>query len=220
LFTPPGFDGEIPAGYLHVASPNYRIAFAFRSIPAVGKSAADAHAYSKRLRMYYLSEAANPPEQHFIDPLDSRYERYPTLPFYDGRHFEDMHAIMSVEPVRERDKVIMGMIASLGIEKGKPFAPDATAKKAMDQAVIDAWFFLQECFEVLLARSALRLDPDDRQEPEVHLGIRRPGRYAQSRGRIFLVYLHAERTFGQSGDAVRDGDGGQRGTTPRRRSYL
>lgn len=147
LFTPPDFAGDIPAGYLHVPSPNYRIALAFRSIPAPGKTADDAYRYSKKLRMYYLSEATNPPEQHFVDPMSSRYRRYPTLPFYDGRHFEDMHAILSVEPVREHDKVMMGMLTSLGIEKGKPFSPDATAKRAMDQAVVDAWFFLQDWFD-------------------------------------------------------------------------
>ncbi len=32
LFTPPGYTGKVPEGYLHVASPNYRIAFAFRSV--------------------------------------------------------------------------------------------------------------------------------------------------------------------------------------------
>src|SRR6202012_5231445 len=56
LFTPPGYTGKVPKGYLLVASPNYRIAFAFRSIPAKGKTVADAFNYSKRLRMYYLSE--------------------------------------------------------------------------------------------------------------------------------------------------------------------
>src|SRR5262249_36084640 len=140
LFTPPGFKGQVPAGYIHVASPNYRIAFAFRSVPAAGKSIDDAHRYAQRLRMYYLSEAANPPQQKFIDPSKMRY---PTLPFYDERHFEDMHAIMTVEPVREHDKVMMGMLKSLGIEKGKPFTPDETAKRAMRQGAIDAWHFLQ-----------------------------------------------------------------------------
>lgn len=61
LFTPPGYQGQIPDGYLHVASPNYRIAFAFRSVRAEGKTAADAYVYAKRLRMYYLKDAANPP---------------------------------------------------------------------------------------------------------------------------------------------------------------
>jgi hypothetical protein len=48
LFTPPGYKDAIPAGYMHVPSPNYRIALAFRSVPAPGKSAADAYAYSKQ----------------------------------------------------------------------------------------------------------------------------------------------------------------------------
>ncbi|WP_413991707.1 DUF1254 domain-containing protein [Labrys okinawensis] len=144
LFTPPDYDGEVPAGYVHVPSPNYRIAFAFRSIAAAGKTTADAYTYAKRLRMYYLSEAANPPRQKFVDPAE---ERYPTLPFYDERHFEDMHAIMSVEPVREHDKVMMGMVKSLGIEKGKPFKPDETAKRAMRQAAIDAWYYLQSWYD-------------------------------------------------------------------------
>jgi len=144
LFTPPGYTEAIPNGYIQVASPNYRIAFAFRSVPAVGKSTADAYAYAKRLRMYYLSEASNPPEQKFVDPI---HQRYPTLPFYDERHFEDMHAIMSVEPVREHDKVMMGMLKSLGIEKGKPFAPDETAKRAMHNAAIDVWYYLQDWFD-------------------------------------------------------------------------
>jgi hypothetical protein len=32
LFTAPGYTGKVPAGYLHIESPNYRIAFAFRSV--------------------------------------------------------------------------------------------------------------------------------------------------------------------------------------------
>jgi hypothetical protein len=144
LFTPPGYQGAIPEGYIPVMSSNYRIAFAFRSVPGAGKSVEDAYHYAKKLRMYYLSDAAHPPEQRYVDPIG---ERYSTLPFYDERHFEDMWAIMSVEPVNAQDKVMMGMLSSLGIEKGKPFNPDANAKKAMRQASIDAWFYLQEWFD-------------------------------------------------------------------------
>ncbi|WP_199730197.1 hypothetical protein [Paraburkholderia sp. BL17N1] len=104
LFTPPGFKGHIPKGYLHVASPNYRIAFAFRSVPVPGKGADQAYVYARKLRMYYLSEAGNPPQQRFVDPIN---QRYPTLPFYDERHFNNMHEVMSIEPVREQDKVVL-----------------------------------------------------------------------------------------------------------------
>lgn len=144
LFTGPGYSGPLPKGYLHVASPNFRIALAFRSVRAQGKTATDAYHYAQRLRMYYLSEAANPPKQRFIDPIN---DRYPTLPFFDERHFDDMYAIISVEPVKAHDKIMMGMLTSLGIEKGKPFTPDETAKKAMRQAAIDAWFYLQYWFD-------------------------------------------------------------------------
>jgi hypothetical protein len=39
------------------------------------------------------------------------------------------------------------MLKSLGIEKGKPFSPDAAAQKAMRQAAIDAWFYLQSYYD-------------------------------------------------------------------------
>jgi hypothetical protein len=144
LFVPPGHKDAVPEGYLRVDSPNYRIAFAFRSVRAPGKTADDAYAYSKKLRMYYLSEAANPPQQKFVDPLNLRY---PTLPFYDERHFQDMADVMTVEPVHEQDKVMLGLLASIGIEKGKLFKPDETTKKAMRQAAIDAWFYMQNWFD-------------------------------------------------------------------------
>jgi hypothetical protein len=144
LFTPPGYDGAIPDGYMQVASPNYRIAFAFRSVLAPGKSVADAYAYAKKLRMYYLSEPGNPPPQRFVDPIN---DRYPTLPFYDERFFEDLYQIVSVEPVKPQDKVLMGMLTSLGIEHGKPFVPDETTKRAMKQAALDAWSYLQQWFD-------------------------------------------------------------------------
>ncbi|WP_431245134.1 DUF1254 domain-containing protein [Flavobacterium sp. P21] len=116
LFTPPNYKGAIPNGYLHVASPSYRIAFAFRSVRAPGKSVEDAYAYAKRLKMYRLSEASNPPTQKFIDPSN---QRYATLPFFNDKYFNDVQAIFSVENANPTDKVMMGMLASLGIEHGK-----------------------------------------------------------------------------------------------------
>lgn len=77
--------------------------------------------------------------------------RFPTLPDYDERWFEDVHAIYSVESARPRDKVMTGMLASLGIKKGKPYNPDAKTKKAMRPAATDAYKFhlqwLYWCFE-------------------------------------------------------------------------
>jgi hypothetical protein len=47
--------------------------------------------------------------------------------------------------------VMMGMLTSLGIRHGEPFAPDDTAKRAMRQAAIDVWFYLQSHFDTVVA---------------------------------------------------------------------
>ncbi len=148
LFTPPGYKDAIPDGYIHVASPNYRIALAFRAIAAPSKTAADAHGYAQKLRMYYLSQAADPPKQRFVDTIGKRFA---TLPRYDEGAFQDIYDIVSVEPVKETDKVMMGMLTSLGIERGKPYAPDDTTKRAMRAAAADAWFYLQGQFDATFA---------------------------------------------------------------------
>jgi hypothetical protein len=141
LLLPPGYDKPIPGGYLPIHSPGYRVALAFRSVKLAGATDTDAYDYSRRLRLYGLADAANPPLQKFVETGD---KRYPTLPFYDARYFQDLYDIVSVEPAQPRDKVMMGMLASIGIEPGKPFAPTAEAKAAMDKAVVDAYFYLQE----------------------------------------------------------------------------
>ena len=57
LLIPPGYKEAIPNGYLPIQSSGYRVLLAFRSVAAPGASEADAHAYSKLLKMYPLSEA-------------------------------------------------------------------------------------------------------------------------------------------------------------------
>src|SRR5215510_13742156 len=42
---------------------------------------------------------------------------------------------------------MMGMLASIGIEPGKPFNPDEKTKQAMNTAVIDAYFYMHQRFE-------------------------------------------------------------------------
>jgi hypothetical protein len=127
LFVPPGYKDSVPVGYFRVQSSTYRILFAFRSIQLGGATEADAYAYSKTLKMYPLSEAAKPKPTRFVDgrPLPLY-----TLPYYDIRALQDIHDIVSVEPVRPQDKVMMGMLATIGIEPGKPFNPSSAASAA------------------------------------------------------------------------------------------
>ena len=148
LFVPPGYSKAIPPGYIVVKSPNYRIAFAFRSIVGKGKTLKQAFNYAQTLKMYYLSQAKSPPQQRFIDPTATK-QTYSTLTFYDERYFQDLYDIVTVEPVQSKDKLMMGMLQTLGIERGKPYKPDDKTKKAMRQAAVDAWAYVQYMFDHL-----------------------------------------------------------------------
>ncbi len=138
IITPPGYSKEIPKGYIEIKSPSYRVAFAFRSIKSKKGTTKDAYAYSRTLKMYYLD---NPKETEFIDPTELRF---PSLVRYDERWFKDLYDIINLENAKPRDKVMMGMLASLGIEKGKPYNPNEKTLKAMKQGVTDAYFYMQE----------------------------------------------------------------------------
>ena len=140
LFLPPGYAAAIPAGYIPIKSSSNRIGFAFRSVRGPGATNEDAYNYTKLLRMYPLAVASNPPQQIFIDPIDMIV---PTLPRYDIGALEDIKEIIDAEPVLERDKVMMGMLATIGIEKGKPFNPDPKLKPALERGVRDAYFYMQ-----------------------------------------------------------------------------
>jgi len=139
LLLPPGYDGKVPDGYAAVKSTSYRVCFAFRSIKKANATTEDAYAFSKTLKMYYLSELPNPAPTKFIDPYNLRFS---SIPKYDETWFQDLHDIISLENVSERDKYMMGMLATLGIEKGKPYKPDEKTLKAMKHGIADAYYYL------------------------------------------------------------------------------
>lgn len=141
LLLPPGHSGDVPAGYAVVNSPSYILDFAFRSIPLPVGTPEDAYALSKQIKMYYLAELPNPKPTRFVDPLNTQWS---TLPRYDERWFEDLHKIINAGPIRERDKAMIGMLKTIGIEKGKPYNPDAKTKEIFRRAAIDAYYYMRE----------------------------------------------------------------------------
>lgn len=148
LLIPPGYSRPIPDGYFPIRSTTYRITSAFRSVPGPSATASDAYEYSRTLRIYPLAEAAEPPPTRIVDgvghPLHS-------LPFYDIRALRDIKEIIDVEPVRSHDKVMMGMLATIGIERGRPFEPEGRLKAAMERGVADAYFYMQQLTAKLFA---------------------------------------------------------------------
>jgi hypothetical protein len=57
--------------------------------------------------------------------------------------FEKLAEFVGNEPIRARDKVMIGMLSLLGIEKGKPFNPDTKTRDLLNAAIKDAYAIMQ-----------------------------------------------------------------------------
>ena len=124
LILPPGYADELPDGYIALPSDTYQTYALLRSNLKSGSDAdvAKAVAYGKRIKLYPLSQAANPPRR--LSSMRSTWSSTRTIP-YDMRFFESLDRMVQIEPWLTRDKVMIDMLKSIGIEKGKPFDPDA-----------------------------------------------------------------------------------------------
>jgi hypothetical protein len=137
LLLPPGYTGDVPSDYFAFRSPTYNGYALYRAIRAGDSEAevAAALALVKQLRVYPLAQAASPPEQRFIDIHGKTFDG---LPAYDENFFVSLDRMVQEEPVRERDLVAMGMLRSIGIEKGKEFKPDAATQDVLRAAAQEA----------------------------------------------------------------------------------
>lgn len=83
----------------------------------------------EKVHYYPLSQRANPPATKVIYP-DKGGRTLANAP-RGFAYWEKLSRWINEEPVQERDRIMMAMLRSLGIEKGQPFQPDARA----------AWFY-------------------------------------------------------------------------------
>jgi len=146
LILPPDYKEPLPAGYIPMPAQTYQGFALLRSILKSGseEDIAKAVAYAKRIKLYPLSAAANPPATTFVDAIDVVYDA--NIP-YDLRFFEALNRIVQREPWIERDKVMIDKLSSIGIEKGKPFAPDERTKGILQAAMAEAHAWLQNKYE-------------------------------------------------------------------------
>src|SRR5258706_12002806 len=76
LLLPPDFKGDISAGFFPIRYPTYNGYALYRAIRngTTDADAAAALALVKKLRVYPLAQAANPPEQRFIDIYGNTFD--------------------------------------------------------------------------------------------------------------------------------------------------
>jgi len=140
LFLPPGHQGARPKGYFLIPSTTNFLHVAFRPIVGKGATIDDGVAYARTLKVYPLSRAANPPQTNFVDAYPKAWH---TLPVYDLTFFKDVAAVVNDEPAQEKDAVMLGLLASIGIEKGRPFNPTGETARIFEQAATQAYDIMQ-----------------------------------------------------------------------------
>lgn len=131
LVLPPGYDGKVPSGYFVVKSPTFKVWNFMRLSIADGVEKAVKLA-KETVKVYPLSMANNIPEMNFVDASNKSFN---TVHHNDYSFFEEINKTIQEEPLEMLDPETRGLFASIGIEKGKTFAPDARMKKILTDAV-------------------------------------------------------------------------------------
>jgi hypothetical protein len=150
LILPPGYKDKVPDGDIPLPSQTYQGYALLRSILKSGSEADfnKAVEYGKRIQFYPLSQAANPPATTYFDAADVVFDA--TIP-YDVRFFESLARMVDSQPWIERDKAMIDSLKTLGIEKGKAFAPDAKTRDIMNAAAQEARQWLDIQYEASLS---------------------------------------------------------------------
>jgi hypothetical protein len=130
LLLPPDYDGETPDGYYTFTSPTYNVFVFWRAFIKDGNTKEPVK-LMEQTRIYPLAQKANPPEMVFPNgsgvPADMVYPR-------DYRYFELLAEFVAHEYVGPEDWAMRGMMASLGIVKDEPFAPDERMREILSAA--------------------------------------------------------------------------------------
>ena len=152
LILPPDYKGETPSGYIVLQSSTFQSYALLRSNLASGSDAdvARAVAYGKRVRIYPLSQAKDPPVTTFVDVIDVVFDS--TIPG-DIRFFQALDRFVQHEPWIDRDRVMIDLLKTIGIEKGKTFAPDQGTQTVLKNAIGEARAWLDNRYEGIFTTS-------------------------------------------------------------------
>ena len=131
LILPPGYAREIPDGYHVARSQTYGNWVVWRGFKVNGSTGPAIDATKAGFRVYPLSQKDNPPKMNFINVSGVPHN---TIHRMDFGYWEEVNEAVQAEPVNGLSPEIRGLLASIGIEKGKPFEPDARMKKILTDA--------------------------------------------------------------------------------------
>jgi hypothetical protein len=138
LIVPTEYKGGLPkdkkdGGEYYISrSPSYVNWVILRGFLKDGKPDASSKNFREGVKIYSLSKAAGPPAMEFINASKVAYN---TIHANNFEFFEELDNVIQREPLDFIDPELRGLAASIGIVKGKKFAPDERMKKTLADAV-------------------------------------------------------------------------------------
>jgi len=136
LLLPPDYQDPPPPGYFTMRSRTYGVFVFWRGFFKDPRQLDEPVAVMERTRIYPLDKKDDARLMQFPNASQTRINMlYPA----DGSAFDMLARFFEHEYVDPADKEMRGMLAAIGIAKGRPFAPDARMRTLLDQAARTAW---------------------------------------------------------------------------------
>jgi hypothetical protein len=131
LLLPPDYKGDIPDGYFVLHSRTYGHWCFFRVFIESGDMEKAIEYAKKNYRAYPLALADNPPAMNFMNFSGVFFN---TVHANNFLFYEEVNEVIQEEPLEAVESEVRGLLASIGIQKGKPFTPDARMKSILTDA--------------------------------------------------------------------------------------
>jgi hypothetical protein len=131
LILPPGHEKVAPEGYFVVQSEGRTVLAAIRLLGEDKDKAI--RELLPGIKTYTWSPSGTGPVMAVRHAGDVKWSQMPPRGM---AYWESLNKVVQSEPAMERDRLILAQLRFLGIEKGKPFKPDARQKKILEEAVV------------------------------------------------------------------------------------
>ncbi|MCZ4102589.1 DUF1254 domain-containing protein [Streptomyces sp. SID13666] len=131
LLVPPGYDGEVPDGYHVARSSSYTNLLALRGFLVDGKTDAAKAMFENGVKIYPLSTAEARPQMEFSSISGKAFN---TIHANDQSFYHEVADVIRREPIEVIDPETRGLLASIGIHKDRPFAPDERMRATLADA--------------------------------------------------------------------------------------
>ena len=160
LLLPPGYKGNVPKGYFVYRSGTNNVFIFLRSFYQDPKNLSPAVSLVEQSKIYPLGKKDSAQPMKFPDASGVPANM---LPVSDGSAFDQLKTLVDSEGTNLADADGLGMLASIGIIKGKPFDPDAHTRAILDRAAKTAYKMSRVIgFQETVSGRDFRVYPDRR----------------------------------------------------------